>query len=743
MPVLIPVVVAYAATSVAVTAGLFAAGTLAASVFFATVSIAASAIVSAATAPSGDNPGASLGAGGASRSQQIRSPVAPHEVVVGRIRKSGVIAFLHSQADDDGRADGFFYAVYILASHHCRMIGDTFLDGVLSSDPKFANLVRIDSAPGDTDQPANADFVAETGGAWGATDRWRGRALLYTLYKGSATAFPAGVPNPQVMVWGVDDILDPRLGSSGWGNNPILIVYWFMRRHEGYDADEFDQAQIIAAANVCDERVRVTGGTTVFTADAATDYCVLTASARELDVGDGVRVATSATLPGGLAANTTYYVYPGANGNIKLCTSVANAFAGVGVNLTDAGSGTHTIIYWDEARYKCNGMFSLDAEKVDIRNQLLTSCAGYAAEIGGVWFLFAGADAVPTVTLNEDDLRGNMITTTRRSLRDRINGARAVFVNADNNWQPSDARPFQVAEYVEQDNGAELFQDLRFPFTLSARCVQRLQKLHVRRNRRQMTVQYPAKLSGMQLRLLDGVYIDNDRYGWVQKRFVVIGWALAEDFGIDLVLQDDDGLTYEWDVSEERDFSQPGALSLPAPATIAAPASITLTTPPLLYSSVTVSWAPVSSIWFDGYDLEYKASAAVDWIPYGRSTPAAQILMVGAAVDVRVRAVTRNGATSDFVTDTAPGIPTAFSATASGSTAVDLAWTNGSGTAAVQIWHTMVDGVLTEATLLDTVVGTSYAHVGLGEGEAHFYWLRALNATGNVSNVTDLASVAL
>ena len=78
-----------------------------------------------------------------------------------------------------------------------------------------------------------------------------------------------------------------------------------------------------------------------FTADASTDIC--THSNINLFPYTRVQVSSTTTLPGGLAAATDYYVIKVTDTTIKLATSYANAVAGTAINITDAGTGTHTI----------------------------------------------------------------------------------------------------------------------------------------------------------------------------------------------------------------------------------------------------------------------------------------------------------------------------------------------------------------------------------------------------------------
>jgi len=83
-----------------------------------------------------------------------------------------------------------------------------------------------------------------------------------------------------------------------------------------------------------------------------------TAAAAAVDAGDDtitltdhglftkhpVRVSTDDTLPAGLAASTTYYVIIVDADTISLATSEENADDGTAVDITDGGTGTHTVL---------------------------------------------------------------------------------------------------------------------------------------------------------------------------------------------------------------------------------------------------------------------------------------------------------------------------------------------------------------------------------------------------------------
>ena len=82
----------------------------------------------------------------------------------------------------------------------------------------------------------------------------------------------------------------------------------------------------------------VTGGT--FTA-ATTD--IITKTAHGYLTGDKVRFTTTTTLPAGLSLSTTYYVIKLTADTFKVATTRSLAVAGTAVDITDTGTGTHTV----------------------------------------------------------------------------------------------------------------------------------------------------------------------------------------------------------------------------------------------------------------------------------------------------------------------------------------------------------------------------------------------------------------
>lgn len=106
-------------------------------------------------------------------------------------------------------------------------------------------------------------------------------------------------------------------------------------------------------STAADATTNTLGQSDTFTADAGTDTCTYTSTASipsNILTGTRVRLTTTTTLPAGLALATDYYVIRLGDTTFRLATSYANAIAGTQIDITDAGTGTHTIS-WLLPRY--------------------------------------------------------------------------------------------------------------------------------------------------------------------------------------------------------------------------------------------------------------------------------------------------------------------------------------------------------------------------------------------------------
>lgn len=128
-----------------------------------------------------------------------------------------------------------------------------------------ASLVRIRKFLGTDTQVADADLVAESAGLWTVAHRARGVCYLYVRLEYDQEVFGSvGVPNISAVVRG-KKVYDPRTTTTAWSDNAALCLADWLRSDEGLRASsaEVPDAEVIAAANICDEDIDLDLGGTV------------------------------------------------------------------------------------------------------------------------------------------------------------------------------------------------------------------------------------------------------------------------------------------------------------------------------------------------------------------------------------------------------------------------------------------------------------------------------------------------
>ena len=203
-----------------------------------------------------------------SRSVTVREPVMPRDMVYGRVRKGGVLVFMHSTGD----ADKDLHLVIVLAGHRVKSIGAIYFEGEMAFDAagapigRWANSAYVEKRLGSETQTAFEGLRAAAPEHWTAAHQVQGCAAIYLRLTYDADVYPGGLPNVTVDLEGKDDIYDPRLDRRIYSENPALCLADYMA-HPRFGigagigaADGLEVASLIEAANICDEEVALSGG---------------------------------------------------------------------------------------------------------------------------------------------------------------------------------------------------------------------------------------------------------------------------------------------------------------------------------------------------------------------------------------------------------------------------------------------------------------------------------------------------
>jgi len=650
-------------------AAALAAITLEQIITYFVVSLITSVVMGAITKSLAKKPsgGASFQAEG--RLITVRQAINSHQFIIGRCRHGGAITFFEVSSDND-----YLHLVITLAGHTLESIDDIYFNDDLvvfsggAAVGKYAGYANMETSLGDEGaaQPFPS-LVAESSGKWTDAHLQRGRAKIHLRLKHNVDLYPTGVPNITVVSKGNAEILDPRESPAytGWSNNPALVLaYYLANINSGLALDydtEINEAALIAAANVCDERVlRDTGDEATFT--ISDGKLALASGEKLLLTGDGVRVDSSGALPTGLSAGVTYYAIASPSNLFALAATAQDAQKGIAITISDGGSGTHTLTYYDEPRYRVDGTYSTNEKPSAIIQRLLGAMAGSLVNVDGQWMIYAGAYDVPTVSLNEDDFAGPIRIQTNVSKRDNANRVKGLFTDPSSAWQPVDFPPVVSATYLAEDGGEEIWRDVDLtPFVMSGYQAQRLAKIELLRTRQGLTVTGKLRLSALRLVPSRTVYLSNEKFGWVNKPFQVIGLGFtADEDGAMLVeasLRETAAEIYDWSTAEENYVSIAPNTNLPSlfgGLTVSGLQSQTGGAWLLTHEDGTqtprirLNWTAVQSSFASYYEVQYAKSSqspmewadAPDVLAAANPVSFLSVVVAGESYDVRVRAVT-------------------------------------------------------------------------------------------------------
>lgn len=324
-------------------------------------------------------------------------------------------------------------------------------------------------------------------------------------------------------------------------------------------------------------------------------------------------------------------------------------------DVTVLGGGT-------EKRYTMNGVVDTSKAPAEILNDMLTSCGGTIYYSNGKWHIKVGAYVTPTVTLDEDDLRGPIKIQTRNSGQDQFNAVKGIFVSPENNWQPTDYPELTSAVFESEDGGDRKYIDLTLPFTTSVSTAQRLARQVLYRNREQLTLTMPCKLTAFQFEVGDTLLINNARLGFSAKPFEVVSWSFSPEpqgddgvtLGVDMILKETNSDIYAWDSAvDEQSFTfnnttLPNAFDVRAPGVSV---SDELRTRNQEAISVLVVDIQSADTFVTGFEVQARRVGDPQYTNLGQATGNLfELVNVedGVTYDVRARAVNSFGVRSAF-----------------------------------------------------------------------------------------------
>lgn len=608
-----PVVVAVANLLVALGVGAFLAAPLAAAIVGIGISVGISIGINLISSALRGNPKlpSQTAITQDGRTISARGATAPHRVLYGASRLGGTLIFIHTT----GAKNEFLHQVYAMGGHEFEEIGTMYfddtvvpLDGSGDATGTYAGLVHVEKNLGTLTQAAFPGLITAAPSKWTSAHRGRGIASAYVQLKFDADKFAQGF-NVSFDCKG-GELWDPRTGQIAYSTNSELCLLDYQSNTDyGYGdvvKEKLASAQLTDSGFTAFDAIASVDGAldaSGFGTDSASSGATLT-----LDLGSGADRRFILCRLYALAAGSTAQFsvrwsddgtawtsaasgwvpeFAGWN-KVRLATLGSHRYWQLQLNNTPgAGPEFSEIEFYEssadialaiaaanicdenvslkaggtEKRYTTNGPFDTSEEPFTIMEKLLSAMAGEAIAPGDHWRHYAGAWRAAAITLTDDDLRSSLTIHALASRRDIANTIKGLYVGPENKWQPADFPPVSNAAYLAQD-GEEIVRTIELPFTASASTAQRLGKMVLETIRRQVTAEFPAKLSGFLAQAGDSVLLTRqNRPEWTNKAFKVVGSTLLQEkdkndqpvLGVDMVLQETSPDIYAWNpATDER-----------------------------------------------------------------------------------------------------------------------------------------------------------------------------------------------
>ena len=560
----------------------------------------------------------------------VRQPAASRQIIYGEQRVGGIFAYLSTTG---GHLDQNNYVI-VLAGHADDAIENLYLDGRQvfwaggvgnvtrngvnfggaaasgshtgpgGAQYDFGTLVYCEPRFGDqTDTSAGPDFPGGSASViagltandptWaadgtGAAPTLRGCTYVYLKLEYDAAMFPntPGAVEVKFTIRGKNDIWDPRTGLKGYSTNAALIDADVVRDTQFglADVDAFQDAgsvaQLVAAANICDESVFVEATQS----DEARYACHFHYDA-SVPPGDALATMLAAmggrvSMPGG-----EWYFYPAAWIGPSFSFGAGDLAGPVQWNpvrkireLFNRVRGTFIAANWPWNTagnlYDSNGFFdgtiqnnfALGFEPTDFPEYAADTSRGYASDA----FLEQDSQLIGPwdggATYNLGDVVSEVIAGTKTMFKSLLAanagndpattgmpsgpapayvgatvyglGAVAVYggvtyvslVGSNTGNQP-DISPSDWAVAAWAPYANLLVKDLALRSVLSLTQAQRLAKIELLRNRYQGTGSLAMKQKALAMQVCDVMEMTFGAMGWTDKVLEIVGATMSIAYG--------------------------------------------------------------------------------------------------------------------------------------------------------------------------------------------------------------------
>ena len=707
-----------------------------------------------------------------------RTPTSPRQIIYGQARVGGTITHVETSGTDNYKLS----MIVVLAGHEVESLEEVLINNTkltttsaggfqYATNSRFINtdnennfgsgrLLRFIFKDG---SQTTADSLVTSNTSLGTNDKFIGVSYIFIQMVFDSEAFGGGIP-PLAFVIKGKKVYDPRTSSTAWSDNPALCVRDYITNTtyglKATSSEVLDTTALggfSAAANTCDTAA---GAITTATVNGA----VSNLTSVQLDsASTNTLIDVGHTVTGTGISGSPTVVYR--SGNIIVLSS-AQTIAD-GVTLT-----------FNEALYKANGFTNMAADGTGVIEGLLSSCAGKLSYINGKFVMFAGASVTPDMTITDDNLLAPISISTKNTSGETFNTVKSVYVDANNNYVATDSPVYTDSTLLSADTPSgesstnyRKTLEIQLPFTDTTTMAQRLQRTALLNSRQEVNLSALCNIAFMQLQPFDWVYLTNERLGYTNKTFEVLGTNLevieTDDVPIlatRLNLKEIDASVYAFASSSYTNPIDEGSSVSTGSFSVTAPTGLSLTVDLQLDSAtskvnIDASWTNNPDDLIQGTEILYGTASGtyIGSVLVGKGKTKAVIpnLISNSTYYVVARHFSSNNVFSDNTAEqsvgtglpAAPAAPTNLSATTGKALVIGLEWNapSNSDLRAVKVYRHTSSFTPTDDTYLVSTITSEPSETqkitfgledGLTAGTTYHFAVRAINFSGTHSTFT-------
>ena len=431
---------------------------------------------------------------------------------------------------------------------------------------------------GATDQEADPmlfhvfDGTNSRPNSWSADHKLSGIAYIAANYEYDTQGMFTGIPNLTAVVKG-KKVLDTRTSTTGWSDNPALILHDYLTNDEygkGIATANIDTTSFNTAANACEADMQTESYTnvTVLLASTSNDTFEISDEAvfDKIKTGANINfVANSITYFSGKVVDKddSNFLYDEAD-DYGRTFFITLAEGSVTTAITSGTTGTITEV---QDRFETNAVINTDETVLENTKDLIANMRGIFTYTNGTYAIKVEGTETPVLNLDEDDILETGIELAIENKEQKYNKVEVEFYNSSKNYEADTV----VVEHspLSDDGGEVLEHRVQFPYVTNQRIAYNHANAILNRSRNNRSIAFVATPKVLKANVGEVITITSSDLDLSQEQYRITQMTIQPDLNIQVSAVEYQGSIYGWNNPPAEVIARP--IAPPDPYRVEAP----------------------------------------------------------------------------------------------------------------------------------------------------------------------------